>query len=212
MDGVIIDSEPIHQELQEQLFKRHNISIGPEEYQTYIGRSSKNMWQELIKKHSLSISIEEVLKQDRDQYYQRLKSEPDLSPIPGVYELIQSLHDEQIKLVLASSSTMNSINVVLELFELSHFFSHKISGADLQFSKPNPEIFLVAADLSNSTKGKCVVIEDSHHGVTAAKSAHMKCIGFQNPNSGNQDLTSADMIIHHFKELTVSMIMELGAK
>ncbi len=212
MDGVIIDSEPIHQELQDQLFRLHNISLDPEEYQTYIGRSSKNMWQELIKKFSLSTTLEEILKQDRDLYHQRLKCEPDLAPIPGVYQLIKSLHSEQINLTLASSSTMESILLVLELFQLTHFFNHKVSGADLKFSKPNPEIFKVAASLTNSVSSRCLVIEDSHHGVTAAKRANMKCIGFQNPNSGNQDLTSADLIIHDFRQLTYLGIMELGTK
>ena len=212
MDGVIIDSEPIHRELQGQLFQKHNISLGPEEYQTYIGRSSKNMWQELIEKFSLLVTVEEILEQDRDLYHKRLRCEPDLGPIPGVSELIQALHGEQVNLILASSSTLESIHLVLELFKLAHFFDHKVSGADLKFSKPHPEIFKVAAGLANSDSNRCLVIEDSSHGVTAAKRADMKCIGFQNPNSGNQDLTSADLIIHNFNELTVERIMELGSK
>lgn len=212
MDGVIIDSEPIHQELQAQLFESFNLSLSPEEYQTYIGRSSKNMWQELIEKYSLSVTVEEVLKQDRGLYHQRLKSESGLAPIPGVRELIQSLHNEQVNLILASSSSMKSIQLVLDLFELTHFFEHRVSGANLKFSKPHPEIFEVAATLAKSDSSQCLVIEDAHHGVAAAKRANMKCIGFQNPNSGNQDLSLADLIIHDFRQLTYPMIMELGTK
>jgi len=212
MDGVIIDSEPIHQELQAQLFESFNISLSLEEYQTYIGRSSKNMWQELIEKFSLSVTVEEVLKQDSGLYHQRLKSESGLAPIPGVRELIESLYHERVTLVLASSASMKSIQLVLELFGLTHFFGQKVSGADLKFSKPHPEIFKVAEALTNSESSQCLVIEDSHHGVTAAKRANMKCIGFQNPNSGNQDLSLADLIIEDFRQLTYPMIMELGTK
>jgi len=212
MDGVIIDSEPIHQELQAQLFESFNISLSPEEYQTYIGRSSKNMWQELIEKFSLSVTVEEVLKQDRGLYHERLKSEPGLDPIPGVRELIESLYHEHVNLVLASSSSMKSIQLVLELFGLTHFFGQKVSGADLKFSKPHPEIFKVAATLTKSDSSQCLVIEDSHHGVAAAKRANMKCIGYQNPNSGNQNLALADLIVEDFRQLNYPMIMELGAK
>ena len=212
MDGVIIDSEPIHQELQAHLFESFNISLSQEEYQTYIGRSSKNMWQELIEKFSLSVTVEEVLSQDRGRYHQRLKSEPRLGPIPGVSELIESLHHEGMNLILASSSSLKSIHLVLELLELTRFFDHKVSGANLKFSKPHPEIFKVAASLTNSDSSQCLVIEDSRHGVAAAKKANMKCIGFQNPNSGNQDLSLADLIIHDFRNLTYRRIMELGAK
>ena len=212
MDGVIIDSEPIHLETQDRLFHTYDISLTPSEYQSYIGRSSKNMWQELIEKFSLSVTVEEVLLKDRTMYHQRLKKEPDLDAIPGVRKLIKSLCERHIKLVLASSSSMESIELVLGLFELDHFFDHKISGAELQFSKPDPEIFIVSASLVNSAPGSCLVIEDSTHGVTAAKSAQMKCIGFQNPNSGNQDLATADLIIHDFHELTVERILEFGSK
>ena len=212
MDGVIIDSEPIHLEIQDRLFQTYDISLTPPEYQTYIGRSSKNMWQELIEKFSLSVTVEEVLLKDRTMYHHRLNKEPDLDAIPGVRKLIKSLCEKSIKLVLASSSSMESIELVMGLFELDHFFNQKISGADLQFSKPDPEIFIVSANLVDSKPCNCLVIEDSTHGVTAAKSAQMKCVGFQNPNSGNQDLSIADLIIHDFHELTVDRIMELGSK
>jgi len=212
MDGVIIDSEPIHLEIQDRLFKTYDISLTTSEYQRYIGRSSKNMWQELIEKFSLSVRVEEVLLRDRTMYHQRLNKEPDLDAIPGVRKLINSLCVESINLVLASSSSMESIELVLGLFELDHYFDHKISGADLRYSKPHPEIFQVAADMANTECSKCLVIEDSYHGVTAAKRAEMRCVGFQNPHSGNQDLSDADLIIDDFEHLTPKRIVELGLK
>jgi HAD superfamily hydrolase (TIGR01509 family) len=170
------------------------------------------MWQELIQRFSLSITVDEVLSQDRSLYHERLKNEPDLEPIPGVKDLIQDLHRKQVGLVLASSSSMESINLILDLFDLSGFFDHRVSGADLQFSKPHPEIFHVAAGFTGTDSNHCLVIEDSNHGVTAAKRANMKCIGFLNPNSGNQDLNLADLIIDDFSQLTYDQIMQLGRK
>lgn len=209
MDGVIIDSEPIHQEIQNLLFKKFGISVSPKEYQTFIGRSSKNMWQELIQKHSLEVSVDEVLATDKTLYHQRLRDKKDLRPIAGIPALINLLTDTGKTLVLASSSSMESIELVLELFKLSSFFSHKVSGANLKFSKPHPEVFEEAARISHSKPHQCLVIEDSNHGVTAAKRAGMICIGYKNPNSGNQDLSQSDMIIDDFRSLNWHHIQKL---
>ena len=212
MDGVIIDSEPIHLETQHQLFETYNVQLLPGEYEAFIGRSSKNMWQELIERFSLAVTVEEVLHKDRSLYHARLKKEQGLLPIDGIRELVEELDSNQIKLAIASSSSMESIVLVLDLLRLSEFFTHRVSGADLKYSKPHPEIFQVTADITNTHKQHCLVIEDSNHGVAAAKRAEMKCVGFQNPNSGNQDLTKADLIIKDFSSLNYERIMAMGQK
>jgi len=211
MDGVIIDSEPIHQEIQNQLFRELGISVTTREYESFIGRSSKNMWQELIDKHSLKLTVEEVLRKDKQLYHQKLREMPELTPIPGIPTLIDQLLQKESTLLLASSSSMESINLVLELFGLKKVFRHRVSGASLRYSKPHPEIFTVAADLANSNPDNCLVIEDSNHGVTAAKRAGMKCIGFQNANSGNQDLSHADLIVNDFRQLTWDTVQQVGS-
>lgn len=212
MDGVIIDSEPIHMEIQQMLFSRLGIEVSQEHYQSFIGRSSKNMWQELILKFDLDISVEQVLVMDKQHYHQKLRSSEGLAAIPGVEPLIKELHQNSVKLLLASSSSRESIALVLELFNLDHLFQNRISGADLEWSKPHPQIFLEAAKMAGNRPQECLVIEDSSHGVTAAKKAGMFCIGFQNPNSGNQDLSDADLVIHDFSQLSVRRIMDIGRK
>ncbi len=212
MDGVIIDSEPIHMEIQNDLFSRFGIAISQDEYLTYIGRSSKNMWQELIQKFDLGISVEEILALDKQEYHLKLRSLPELKAIPGVDDLIGELNNKSLNLLLASSSSMESISLVLDLFQLDRMFPNRISGADLEWSKPHPQIFIEAAKLTRNHPHECVVIEDSRHGVSAAKSAGMFCIGYQNPNSGNQDLSAADLIVDDFTRLTVDMIMDIHGK
>ncbi len=212
MDGVIIDSEPIHMEIQNSLFSRFGISISQDEYLSYIGRSSKNMWQELIQKFDLGVSVEEILALDKQEYHLKLRSLPGLKAISGVDDLIGELHNKSLNLLLASSSSMESISLVLELFQLDGMFPNRISGADLEWSKPHPQIFIEAAKLTGNHPQECVVIEDSRHGVKAAKSAGMFCIGYQNPNSGNQDLRAADLIVDDFTRLTVEMVMDIHGK
>ena len=76
-----------------------------------------------------------------------------------------------------------------------------MSGDDVKYSKPNPEIFLKVAEWYALPPTQFTVIEDSTNGVKAAKSAGMHCIGFQNPLSGGQNLQEADRIIHSMNEL-----------
>ena len=81
-----------------------------------------------------------------------------------------------------------------------------MSGTELIHSKPHPEIFLRSAALANCDPGECVVIEDSENGVTAARVAGMKSIGFLNPNSSVQDLSRADVVVKSFEELNAALI------
>ena len=84
-----------------------------------------------------------------------------------------------------------------------------MSGEEVKKGKPDPEIFLTTANKLNVPPSKCIVIEDAANGVLAAKSAGMKCIGLQNPGSGNQDLSKADLVINNFNELDLDSLEKL---
>jgi len=206
MDGVIIDSEPVYFEIDKQMFEELNIAVSFEEHCSYVGTSSQNMWDAIINKHGVINQREELMKKEYGLYMEYLANANDLQPIDGVIELINDLHKSNFNLILASSSQRETIDIILDRFNISSFFVARISGSELAHSKPHPEIFLRAAELIRSEPGQCIVIEDSRNGVTAAKAAGMKCIGFLNPSSGDQNLTDADLVIGSFKQLDVDVI------
>jgi len=206
MDGVIIDSEPVYFEINKQMFEELNIAVSFEEHCSYVGTSSQNMWNAIITKHGVAEQPAELMRKEYSLYLEHLANAKDLQPIDGVVELIHELYKDNFKLVLASSSQMASIDIVLNKFKLDELFIAKVSGSELAHSKPHPEIFLRSARLIKSDPSECIVIEDSKNGVTAAKAAGMKCIGFLNPNSGNQDLKNADLVIHSFGELNADIV------
>ena len=209
LDGVIIDSEPIYFSIEKEMFKELKIPVSFEEHCGYVGTSSRNMWEAIVEKYKLPCKAEVLVKRESDAYLDHLLSQNNLSPIYGVVELIKDFHKENFKILLASSSHMKVIDIVINKFHLSEYFIGKISGTDLKFSKPHPEIFLRAAKLANCKPEECAVIEDSENGVSAAKAANMKCIGFANPNSGVQNLTKADIIITSFKQLNIDIVRNL---
>jgi HAD superfamily hydrolase (TIGR01509 family) len=206
LDGVIIDSEPVHFNLEKKMFDELQIAVPAEEHNSYVGMSSENMWEGIVSKYNLPYQAAELVQKKYALYLDHLINQRNLSPIPGVAELIEELYKNNFKLIIASSSPLEVIDAVIKKFNLSKYFIATVSGTELANSKPNPEIFLKAARLADSKPEECVVIEDSTNGVTAAKAASMKCIGFANPNSGNQNLNNADVIIKSFEEINVDFI------
>ena len=210
MDGVIIDSEPLHLSIEEDIFKKLGISITYEEHNTFIGTTSHYMWNKIKTNHNLTDSLEELVELDSHTYLDFLTNTLDSQPIKGVKELIIDLHKNNIKLAVASSSPLNVIEKILSLFEIRNYFDYIVTGDYVSKSKPEPDIFLYAAKKLDADPKKCVVIEDSHNGVLAAKKANMKCIGYKNVNSGNQDLSKADITIDDFNDINAAFIRRLN--
>lgn len=199
MDGVIIDSEPLHEQAQKAFCRQLGFTLSAEEKQSFIGTSSKNMWQTLKARYQLSLGVEELCKLNLKAYFEVL-DEVCPSPIPGVAEVISVLQACEIQLVLASSSERESIDKVLDMFGFAGHFSHVVSGAELIHSKPHPEIFLKALSLSQTASTQAVVIEDSTNGLKAARAAKIFAFGFDNPNSPGQDMSLADEVLTSFQQ------------
>lgn len=209
MDGVIIDSEPIYFKAGNELFKYLGLDVSEEEHHSYVGISSKDMWSDIRNKHKIDLSTEELVEMEMSIYIDYLLSKKDEEPIPGVVELIEDLYKNNVNLALASSSSIKSIKIVLDMFNLGKFFKTIVSGYEVENGKPAPDIFLYAAKRLGVRSGDCIVIEDSENGIEAAKSAGMKCIGFKNLNSGKQDLSSADMVIDSFSQVNYEKLRQV---
>ena len=206
MDGVIIDSEPLHMMCEREIFKMLGIHITKDEHHSFTGANDEALWSMIKNKYDLPLKVTDLIDLKRTKYLDFLKNDDLIKIIPNIHELIFNLYSHGFLIVLASSSPKAQIDYVLKKFNLEAYFHGRISGDDVESSKPNPEIFLNAAKLVNAKPNCCVVIEDSYNGVMAAKSAGMKCVGFKNPNSGNQNLQIADIILSSFAELSISKI------
>jgi HAD superfamily hydrolase (TIGR01509 family) len=209
MDGVIINSEPIHFEVNQKIFNELDIDISSEEYESLVGTSLPEMWLDLKKRFLLSDDVEDLVKTHRQMIKEQFKQTEKLEPIEGVTELIRELRKNSYLIALASSTSVEIIRLILFKMNLTQLFDAVRGGDQVTNGKPDPEIFLKTASDLECRSENCIVIEDSFNGVSAAKSAGMKCIGFRNPDSGNQDLSRADIMIDDFKVLTLSKIEEL---
>lgn len=207
LDGVIIDSEPIHFSIEKNLFRELGVGITDEDHYNFVGTSSINMWQKIKTIAPIEYSVDELINITEELYLKHIDEDNNMEPICGVKKLIIELYNNELQLIIASSSSRKIIDTVLNRFNLTSYFSFLVSGADLAHSKPDPEIFHVASKLSRTDPEKCLVIEDSENGVRAAKAAEMNCVAFRNPNSGNQDLSLADIVISDFESFNIDRII-----
>lgn len=209
MDGVIVDTEPVHKYAFFKHFKQIGLQISEQEYDTYRGLSTRNLYQKIKDKYKLKQEVEELVQQKRNIFNQAFDEKKDLELLPGMRNLIENLFNNRYQLILATSSARVTLAKIFNRFKLFPYFSYIVSGEDFPESKPDPAIFLKAVELSKEPKENCIIIEDSTNGVLAANAAGVFCIGYSSKGSGEQDLKSANMIIHHFNELTPSIIKKL---
>ena len=130
-------------------------------------------------------------------------------PIDGILDLLYELHENNIPVALASSADRKIINAVLTKFGLADCFKYILSGAELPASKPNPAIYSLTAKALGLPPKDCVVIEDATAGIAAAKDAGAYCIAYDNPNSGPQDLSRADVVVNSINDINLNKIMQL---
>jgi beta-phosphoglucomutase len=209
MDGVIVDTEPVHHFAYHQHFKQLDIEVSREMYASFTGNSTKNIYQKLKASFGLEQSIEELVQVKRNLFNNAFDLKEDLNLIEGVEKLIKELHQCDIQLVLASSSAKITIKRVFDRFGLHPYFTNIVSGEDFPNSKPHPAIFEKAASYSKAPKEECIVIEDSTNGIIAAKAAGIFCVGYDSPNSKLQDYSLADLVINHFEELPIDRLIKL---
>ncbi len=206
MDGVIVDTEPLHRKAYFKMFEEMNIDVSDALYNSFTGQATLPICRTLCQHFDISETPENLVSIKRKHFKYLFENDTELSLLDGVHDLIKDYHENGLTLVLASSASMININRIFERFDLDRYFKAKISGADLKASKPHPEIFLKASELAGEHTDHCMVIEDSTNGIVAAKAANIYCVGFKSPHSANQDYSQADKVITSFSDILFSKL------
>jgi HAD superfamily hydrolase (TIGR01509 family) len=209
MDGVIVDTEPVHHYAYVQNFKQLNIEVSPEMYASFTGNSTINIYERIKETYNLAQDVQTLVETKRNLFNDAFDSKEDLYLLDGVEDLIKDLYTNGMQLVLASSSANVTIERIFNRYNLHQYFTHKVSGEDFPKSKPHPAIFLKAAELAQTPVENCIVIEESTNGIQAAKSANIYCIGYDSFHSKLQDYSKADRVITHFNELDFNAIKNI---
>ena len=206
MDGVIVNSEPLHHLAYKKMFEEFKLDVSNSLYESFTGQSTYSICEQLCEIFDLKVDANALVLSKRKHFKIIFENDSSFEMIDGAMNLIKDYFENNLTLVLASSASMTNIERIFKKFDLNKFFKAKISGADLKESKPNPEIFIKAAQLAGFKKEECIVVEDSTSGIMASKSAGIYCVGYNSYNSKNQNYDNANLVVSDLNEIKFSKI------
>ena len=211
MDGVLIDSEPIHIGIEKQLFDKLGIDVSETVHRSYMGASNEFMYSDLRSRFNLSESVTELIESDelfRSDYFHRLDTIP---ANDGLISLLGQIKTAGLKLAVATSSSPEIANLLLNKCGIAPFFDAIVTTSEAGKSKPSPDVYLLAAKKIGVSPEDCIVFEDSPNGLLSAKSAGMFCVVIQSDSGLIQKLSKADYLIQSFTEITLTRLTDLFA-
>ncbi len=213
MDGVIADSESVNVRATMAAFAEVLGMSGMrvEDFEAGIGRGAAAYVRAGAGAHGRTLGPEEVdrLVLRRQETFLSLVAEEKLPAYPGVRELMHNaLSDDDWRLAIATSSTRDKSQAVLEAAEIPWADMVRLCGDDVTHAKPNPELFSLACERLQLTPGSCVVIEDAPAGVEAAQAAGCACIAVTNTHA-RERLRRADLTVESLAEISLNILRGL---
>lgn len=200
MDGTLVDTEPIHTAIERRQFRLNNLDISEEEHQKYLGTASDVMWREIAERQNLTKPAAQLVEENEMECMRYFSELEEIRVMPGLPEALKEFYEAGIQMAVASSSTPEIIDLILVKTDMKKYFGAIVSAQQAGKSKPEPDVFLLAAKKLGVEPTNCLVVEDSRNGINAALSAGMKCIAYKELNDGS-DAHGAHGIIRHFSQL-----------
>lgn len=194
-DGVIVQSEPLHLRSFRELLKPQGVKIPTARwYREFTGIGSTAILTALFRDFGIQEDVKTWVEK-RKKHYQNLVLQGKLKTILGVRSFLCMLKKKGIKTAIVSGGHGSNIRLILEKLKLASFFGTIVALEDVQNRKPHPEGFLLAAHRLGISPEKCIAIEDSPSGITAAHAAGMAVVCIRSPapiDTGKCDLIIAD--------------------
>ncbi|MDE2745497.1 MAG: HAD family phosphatase [Chloroflexota bacterium] len=208
MDGVLLDSEPLHYEAVRVLLAEHGVEFPLEDYFRYLGTTLTSTWDDLCERYPISMPFEQFeARYNSDVLDQYLAGAP---LIRGARELVVKLRDAGVPIAVASSSHRVWVDAALSGAGLREYFDHTTAGDEVSMGKPSPEIYLNAADKLGFDPAQCIAIEDAPAGVESAKAAGMKVVLVRSELTQDLNLTS-DWQVNDLTEFKLTWLSKPSA-
>lgn len=196
MDGLLVDTEPLHLEASNLILQEYGGSLGPGANERFIGLGDRKFWTIIKEEYGIPDSIPE-LRERRMAYMMRLIREKPPQCMPGAAELVRACKVKGYKIAVASSTPLKQVLAILDCVGLLREFDQIVSGEmkEVREGKPAPDIFLYTAKLLSVPPSRCLVFEDSSPGVIAAGAAGMRPVAVPNVFTRKSDFSGAFLVI-----------------
>lgn len=199
MDGVLIDSLPAHVEAWRPILKRYGYDYTYEQMTPFFGMTDVNVLRTISSSRFTERELVS-LAQEKECIYQDLIGTK-LQLLPGVVAWLENFRSAGLKQAVASSSTVKSISIIMDALHLKSYFNAIVSGEGGP-SKPDPLVFLRAAEQIGALPNECLVVEDAVVGVLAAKAASMHCLAVTTTTTA-ENLRQANLVVSRLDQLSV---------
>ncbi len=205
MDGVLVDSYEAHHESWGMMAREIGRSLTPEQFHATFGRTSR----EIIEHHwgQGTLSDEEILAFDhrKEALYREIVAAA-FPVMDGARELISALDMAGFRLAVGSSGPPENVELAIDKLQCERHFHARVTGRDVRRGKPDPEVFLLAAQRIGVPPSRCAVIEDAPAGIAAANAAGMLSIGLLSTGHVEADAAFANKVIRSLRELSPEVI------
>lgn len=197
-DGVLVDTEKLYFKATRTIFEKIGIEINEKIYAEYFLKNSNGTWN-LAKNLGYNENTISELQFERNNLYSKFL-ELEVEIIDGAEEVLNQLHGKY-KIGIVTSSRKNHFEIIHKQTGFLKYFDFVITGDDVKKTKPDPEPYLKAVQLSNVKKEECIVVEDSERGLIAAINAGLKCYIIPTSLTVNSNFSGAEKILNNIKEI-----------
>jgi len=212
LDGVLIETErETFSFYKKYLNERHNINLKDSDFRYKAGRKSKNFFNDVLTPEQRELVNTDKLIELKRKFFNTQISKY-AKRVDGGKELLELLKENHYLLALCSQNEPRMIESALKWLGIKKYFQIILSLADIKNQKPNPEIYISAAEKLKVKPLECAVIEDSQDGILAAKRGGFKCIGIRHSYMPKQGYRKADKVVAELKAISLSLIKSLEQK
>ncbi|MCS7305819.1 MAG: HAD family phosphatase [Thermoguttaceae bacterium] len=207
MDGVLVDSYWAHLKSWQIVAAQEGRQITEQEFAATFGRTSREI---IASWPNACYTDEQIAQLDRrkEAAFRELLA-AHFTPMPGVHQMLERLAQAGFRLAVGSSGPPENVAMVLDRLGWKDRFAAVVHGMDISRGKPEPDVFLLAAQRAGLQPANCVVVEDAPVGIEAAHRAGMKAIGLISTGRTAEQLAAADLVVHHLEEITPQQILAL---
>ncbi|MDE2966094.1 MAG: HAD family phosphatase [Chloroflexota bacterium] len=208
MDGVLLDSEPLHYEAVRQALAEQGVDFPYDDYARYLGTTLTSTWDELCERYPITMTLDEFEARYNADVLAHYQAGAPL--IRGARELVAQLREAGVPIAVASSSHRMWVDAALSGAGLSEYFDQTTAGDEVSMGKPSPEIYLKAAEKLGFDPTDCIAVEDAPAGVESARAAGMKVVLVRSELTNDLDLTS-DWQVNDLTEFKLTWLSKPSA-
>lgn len=207
MDGVLVDNTCIHMEAFEIFGERHGLEVSREKLLFTFGKKNAQIFSTMYGEGTFSDEKLVEMGLEKEEIYRDI-FEKRIAPANGLVDILKELKSKGAKIAVGSSGSIDNVKFVLNRCGIEEYFDAIAHGDIITKGKPDPEVFLLAANLLGEKPEDCVVIEDAIVGIEAANRAGMAVVAMDTTFPKDM-LSGYDMLIHDFTETDANAILSL---